>query len=163
MYITKVFKNNKGHTTELPLIIAVVLAMIITLYLIASSSLARFNGYQVSEYSAMKQTKGVSINIKNDSISNAGLDLTLVDKKNKIGHYDDWYKIEKFRYMTWTDVDMIRENEKDFYSNSEDLNMSINWEDSYGKLEPGKYRIIKRVKLKDGKNYIYVYNTFIIN
>ena len=174
----KAFKNKKGHSAELPdlpvwpLMTVFIILIILGAYLFISTSLVYINGYEVSGYSARQKIRGISIIINEDTVTNMSLDLTLTNKKDKLRYYDEWYKIEKYRYGTWTHIDRIKNSETDIDKiknyednlllDSEDLNMSIDWKDVYGKLEPGIYRILKKIKLKNLENYVYIYNTFTI-
>lgn len=91
--------------------------------------------------------KGVSMAIKENTLTNTGATVIITDTSNRDNIYGSSYKIEKKENGVWTELkpknDMFFTDIGYVVSEDHTLEFDINWEYFYGKLEPGKYRILK--------------------
>lgn len=93
----------------------------------------------------------VSLSIKDGTLTDTGATLILKNNSDKLLRYDEVYEIE------------IREDDKchkinvELYFNlplwgvepNSEEEFELNWENGYGKLSPGEYRIIKNVYFEE--------------
>ena len=94
----------------------------------------------------------VNIEIKEGTLTNTGATIIITENIDYDIIYCKEYKIAKYNYQTnvWEDLPVICKN-CDFtlmaYTVTPDhpLEFKMNWEDLYGKLEKGQYKIIKTV------------------
>lgn len=91
----------------------------------------------------------VSMSVNEESITNSKAIFTLVNHTNETYIYGNSYSIEYEKDGIWYDLKPI--NDLNFtliayyLKAKESIKMEIDWEWYYGKLTPGKYRIIKAV------------------
>lgn len=83
-------------------------------------------------------------------ISLTGATMKIKDTNIKPYVYGEWYKIEKEIDGKWYEMDTIDDNfgfnEMGYIPNEDnDVTFIMNWEELYGELPLGSYRIIKRV------------------
>ncbi len=113
---------------------------------------------KVCEYynkSEITTVENVSMSIA--SITPTGATIIIKDNNKPPYVYGSWYKIEKENNGEWFEV---KTKTKDYYFNeigyevdkNGEVKFEINWDDLYGTLEPGIYRIVKEVESK----YIWV-------
>ena len=92
---------------------------------------------------------GVSMSIKDGTLTNVGATVVITDTSNRENIYGDEYRIDKKEDGKWEMLPIIFEGNYAWndigYSAGEDnkLELDINWEWLYGKLESGEYRIVK--------------------
>ncbi|MDO4995974.1 MAG: hypothetical protein Q4E69_02225 [Bacilli bacterium] len=99
----------------------------------------------------LSNIKNVSINISN--VSSSGATILIKDTNKNPYKYEEWYEIEAKINNKWVKVNPII---KDYGFNLVKYNVNennevkfiIDWEWLYGKLEPGNYRLLKRVNNK---------------
>ena len=90
-------------------------------------------------------------------ISLTGATITITDN-NKIPYiYGEWYKIEKEENGKWEELEPVAKNYgfNDIayeVNENHEIKFVINWENLYGNLSQGSYRIVKEVN----KEYIYI-------
>lgn len=90
---------------------------------------------------------GVSMSIKENTLTNTGATVIITDFSDRENIYGSSYKLEKEENGIWKEL----VPKKDLFFNcigylvGEDhtLELKVNWEYAYGKLDSGKYRIIK--------------------
>lgn len=110
----------------------------------------------LSGCSSNKETKltninNVSINISN--ISSSGATVVIKDNNKTPYKYEEWYEIETKINKKWVKVKPVINDygfnlvEYNVNENNE-VEFIIDWEWLYGKLEPGDYRLLKRVDNK---------------
>lgn len=101
----------------------------------------------------------ISLNIKENTLTNSKVTLNLVNNTNKSYEYGDPYKIEYKKDNIWNKMTPI--NDMDFnmiayiIKPNKINEITINWEYHYGKLNPGKYRIVKNI-YHEGEKDIYI-------
>lgn len=90
---------------------------------------------------------GVSMSIKEGTLTNIGATIVIKDISNRENIYGEDFTIEKYDNGIWIELDNI--NDLIFntigYTVGDDkkLELEVNWEYFYGKLEKGTYRILK--------------------
>lgn len=114
------------------------------------------NEFNVGVKSDTQITKrDILLEIKENTLTDTG--LTLIMKNNSINDvlYGEDYKLEIKENGTWYNIDV----EINFISigyaikSKETKELVINWENSYGKLASGDYRIIKSVSYNGNAEY----------
>ena len=97
----------------------------------------------------------VSISI--NDITSTGATISIKDTNEKPYIYGSWYEIEKEVDNSWEKLEV--KNEASFtdmgynVDSNNIVEFEMNWEDYYGSLEPGNYRIVKKVN----DTYLYTY------
>ena len=99
----------------------------------------------------------VSINI--DNVTPTGATLTIKDENENPYIYGEWYEIEKEVDSEWERLEAINDlvfNDLGYkVDENNTVSFTMDWQDYYGTLEPGGYRLIKRID----NNYLYTYFT----
>lgn len=99
----------------------------------------------------------VSINI--DNVTPTGATLTIKDENENPYIYGEWYEIEKEVDSEWERLETINDlvfNDLGYKVDENNMvSFTMDWQDYYGTLEPGSYRLIKRID----NNYLYTYFT----
>lgn len=125
-------------------------------YVITCNSLNNIRDIYVAKYKEnliyncskkIDDLDGVSMIIKEGTLTSVGAIVIIKDNSDRDNIYGDSYTIEKMEDSRWVKL----ESKHDMVFNSigytvgEDniIEFDINWEYYYGKLESGKYRIIK--------------------
>lgn len=108
-------------------------------------------GCSNSKETKLSNIKNVSINISNVSLSGAA--VVIKDTNKNPYKYEEWYEIETKISNKWVKVNpVIKEygfNLVEYNVNeNNEVEFKIDWEWLYGKLEPGNYRLLKRVNNK---------------
>ena len=92
--------------------------------------------------------EGVSMSIKEGTLTNKGVTVIITDTSNRDNIYGTPYRIDKYIDGGYKKLDTIIEDyawTMQGYSVDENktLEFKVNWENLYGKLKKGKYRIVK--------------------
>ena len=89
----------------------------------------------------------ISLSIKNDTLKNTGVTLILKNNSNKLLRYDEVYEIEIKQNNEWHKINVILNFNEPLWSLESNASEELEflWENSYGKLAKGEYRIIKEV------------------
>lgn len=108
-------------------------------------------GCSNSKETKLSNIKNVSINISN--VSPSGAAVVIKDTNKNPYKYEEWYEIETKISNKWVKVNpVIKEygfNLVEYNVNeNNEVEFKIDWEWLYGKLEPGNYRLLKRVNNK---------------
>ena len=110
--------------------------------------------------------KNITLAIKDGTLSNIGATFILRNDSDKLLHYEDAYEIEIKKGNDWYEIDT------EFFVNAplweleqnKTKEIELNWEDAYGKLSKGKYRIIKKVYFeKESEQQFYISTEFNID
>lgn len=114
---------------------------------------------------------GISLVIKEGTLSNTGTEIIITDTVEDEEHtYGDSFRLEKKENGEWVKLDTII---KDYgfhaigyhVDKNKKLEMKVNWEWIYGKLEDGEYRLIKDFAVSKNDYYIgskEIYVEFVI-
>lgn len=115
--------------------------------------------------------EGASMVIKEGTLTNIGATVIITDtNKEELHTYGKSYGIEKYENEEWMPVKPILDDYaftlEGYHVNSEGiLEMNISWETLYGKLDTGRYRIIKDAAINKDGAYLgsgYVYAEFVL-
>ena len=91
------------------------------------------------------------MSIKDGTITNKGIVITISNVGNTDQLYDQNYMIDKKENGKWVRLEKNRNNEEfqnDLIAGAKKMNgLSINWEEEYGELSAGKYRITKEFSI----------------
>ena len=93
------------------------------------------------------QVDGVSIEIKEGTLTNTGATIIITDTTNKDYSYGEPYKIDKKENGKWIEAPKVKE---DVFFNmpayqldeNNEIVREVNWEWIYGELTPGTYRFV---------------------
>lgn len=102
----------------------------------------------------------VSISIKEGTLTNTGATLILTNNSDKEFQYGDSYEIEIKKGKKWYKINVkLYFNLPAFFLKSkESKEIELNWENEYGKLAKGTYRIIKDINYEKGKGNFEGFN-----
>ena len=109
----------------------------------------------------------VSLSIKEGTLTKNGVTAILENSSNNTIIYDDTYELEIKKDGTWYKIEAELLFNEPIWNldggNSKELD--FNWENSYGVLDAGTYRIIKTISLENADVYeeFYVGFEFAIN
>lgn len=107
------------------------------------------NDFDIGKLSNVKidNNNNVTLSIKDNTLKKTGATLILENDSDKLLHYDEYYKMEIKKDKKWHKINVelcftdplweVKENSKKEFE--------LNWEQGYGKLASGDYRIIKEV------------------
>ena len=96
----------------------------------------------------------VTMSIKEGTLTNTGAIIIITDNSGLDNTYGEYYRIERYINNNWQELDVIVEGNYGFNSigykvgENNTLELTINWELLYGKLETGDYRLIKEIDNK---------------
>lgn len=94
--------------------------------------------------------KGVSLSIKENTLTNSSATLILKNESNVNVIYGNPYEIEIKKDGKWYKIDAeLNFNSPAFSLNSQETKeIKLDWENGYGKLTSGDYRIIKDISIE---------------
>ena len=104
-----------------------------------------------NSHEAVNNLEGVTMRIKEGTVSSTGMTVVLENKTDKQITYGDPYSLEKNMDGKWFEVADILDGNYGFNDigyGVEPLSTSeweVDWEWLYGKLDKGKYRLVKYV------------------
>lgn len=102
----------------------------------------------------MNQVAGVSIKIKEGTLTNTGGTFIITDTTDKNYSYGEPFRIDKKENGKWKEVPRVIEdaffNEPAYLPDENNqIIRKINWEWIYGKLQPGTYRFVTNASDKN--------------
>ena len=127
----------------------ILLCFITIVMLFAVTSCGVKNDFDIGKLSNVKidNNNNVTLSIKDNTLKKTGTTLILENDSDKLLHYDEYYKMEIKKDKKWHKINVelcftdplwgVKENSKEEFE--------LNWEQGYGKLASGDYRIIKEV------------------
>ena len=127
----------------------ILLCFITIVMLFAVTSCGVKNDFDIGKVSNIKinNNNNVTLSIKDNTLKKTGATLILENDSDKLLHYDEYYKMEIKKDKKWHKINVelcfndplweVKENSK--------KEIELNWEQGYGKLASGDYRIIKEV------------------
>lgn len=134
------------------IIIVVSLLIIITIGVLIS--LKPNSNTPLGEKSNIEITnEDVLLSIKQDTLTSTGVTIILENTSDNDITYGSDYEIEKYENNAWykIDVELYFTSRAFNLASNDSVELNLSWKSSYGKLKPGKYRIIK--------NYNYTKST----
>ena len=101
----------------------------------------------------VNKIKNVTMTIKEGTLTNVGATVVITDTNTNKHTFDSEYRIDKKVNDGWEEARRIDNNFafKDLawiVGNDNAITNNVNWEKLYGKLEPGQYRMVKKVDSK---------------
>lgn len=108
---------------------------------------------KIEENSLTKELATIEVVCENDNTYTIGRDYYIEKDKN-----NRWVKLNNKEEMVFTmEAIILDKNDSETFQ--------LNWSRYYGSLDSGKYRIVKRISLKDSekKEDKYIVGEFIIN
>lgn len=110
----------------------------------------------------LDQNKEVNLEVKNIDFENNIINLKLENKKDKPIIYGDYYNIQRFYNNEWYNLNIFLSFNEIGYElkEKEAVDISINYNATYGSLEKGNYRLIKNYNEKNNEvttNPVYSY------
>ena len=102
----------------------------------------------------MNQVAGVSIKIKEGTLTNTGATIIITDTTDKNYSYGEPYRIDKKENGKWKEAPKVIEdaffNMPAYYPDeNNEIVREINWVWIYGKLKPGTYRFVTNASDKN--------------
>ncbi len=146
-------------------LIIIVIVLLVVVYLI-------FKNPHTNEKPEIKKVlENVTMIIKEGTLTNKGATIIITDLNEEKCLFGDDYYIEKYENNKWVKLKEIVKNvisDLVGYKVGPDntLKQEIKWEHIYGKLNKGKYRLVKTGSPKKNGEYledVYVYTEFTIN
>lgn len=103
----------------------------------------------------------VTLSIKDGTLTNTGVALILTNNSDKNYEYGSSYEIEIKQNNNWYKLNVEMNFTMIAYglNSKESEEIELNWENSYGKLSSGTYRIIKSIDYKTEESS---YETFYV-
>lgn len=115
------------------------------------------NEFQVGNKSDVKISQvDVLMSIKDGTLKNTGATIILTNNSNKEFQYGNPYKIEIKQKGEWYKINVEINFTLPAFSlkSKESKEIELNWENGYGKLASGTYRIIKEINYeKEEENF----------
>ena len=133
----------------------IIFSLIVILFLTAGCNKNVDNKeYKIGNESNIQiEDKGVSLLLKENTLTNEGMSLVIKNNSNNSITYGEGYEIEKYIDGKWHKINVeLNFNLIGYILNkNEDKEMNINWKHGYGPLSTGKYRIIKKITLENNE------------
>ncbi len=138
-------------------VISICIIILIILAMINNSSKA---------LAELETIDGITMTIKENSLTNTSTTIVITNNTEVDYSTGQKYRIDKNVNESWYKLsmkeDMVTTMESLAIFSGDSLEMNLNWEKYYGKLEPGKYRIVKDVTAEDNPKKYNVAVEFII-
>jgi hypothetical protein len=122
---------------------------------LAETSLDRQNtnddDWEATSYLNVNNFDGVTMTVKEGSVSSAGLILMFKNNSSSQCIYGEYFSLEKQIDEIWYQVPVVIDGNYAFNSigynldSGSDSEWSVDWEWLYGSLSAGKYRIVKNI------------------
>lgn len=120
--------------------------------------------FEIKKEAELNELEGVSMTIKDNTLTRIGATIVITDTSEKNNIYGEEYRIDKKENGMWNELDVVVKgnygfNSIGYYVNENNqLEMNINWQWLYGKLNNGEYRLVKStsVPLEDTRHYFSV-------
>lgn len=119
------------------------------------------NEFEVGNRSDVKISQGdVSMSIKDGTLKNTGATLILTNNSDKEFQYGNPYKIEIKQNGEWYKINVEINFTLPAFSlkSKESKEIELNWENGYGKLASGTYRIIKEINYEKEEGNFETFN-----
>ena len=102
--------------------------------------------------SLVMQEEEAVVNVQEESISSTGLVLVIRNDTDDLAYqFDNAYSLEKFVDDRWIAVEQIRDVAVTAIAHmllpGETIELPVKWENRYGNLPTGAYRIVKRIEI----------------
>ncbi|WP_047985871.1 immunoglobulin-like domain-containing protein [Ornithinibacillus californiensis] len=104
--------------------------------------------WELTTYEAVNTLDGVTMNVKEETVSATGLTVTFENNTDKQCIYSEDFLLEKKIDGKWYQVPVILDNygfNEPGYEINPSSEWTVDWEWLYGSLDSGEYRIVKSV------------------
>ena len=118
--------------------------------------------YEGNHFTRLEVASGISIEIKEGTLTNTGATVIITDKSEKKNRYNDWYTIYKKGIGRWINLSSGKVWSSRSYITDENgrLELDCKWEYGYGKLKKGTYRLVQGVEMAEDNSNKIVYVEF---
>ncbi|MCH5167052.1 MAG: hypothetical protein J1F35_04080 [Erysipelotrichales bacterium] len=128
-------------------------------YVIVCNTLDRNRNIYVAKYkenlinicsTKIDDLEGVSMTIKEGTLTRSGATIIITDTTSRDNIYGSEFKLDKKENDRWQEMEIIFDGNYAWTSKgymvdkNNKLEMNVDWEWLYGKLEDGKYRLVKK-------------------
>lgn len=138
-------------------ILKIMLLFFITMFIAGCNK----NNFEIGKESdvVVDNTK-VTLSIKKNSLTKTGVTLVLKNTTEKDIEYGNPYEIEILKDNKWHKINIQIDFNLQAYvlKPNESKELIINWKETYGKLQSGKYRIIKSISVEQKNNTFDSFN-----
>ncbi|WP_029425131.1 immunoglobulin-like domain-containing protein [Alkalibacillus haloalkaliphilus] len=116
-----------------------------------SNQTAEKEDWELTEYEAVNTLDGVTMNVKEETLSSTGFTVTLENNSDKQYIYSEDFMLERKIDGQWYQVPLVPGASYGFGEPAHELHSSdvsdwsVDWEWLYGSLDTGEYRIVKRI------------------
>lgn len=106
---------------------------------------------QIEENYLNNTEEKVAIEILKNSVTPSGVTMILIDKNEEKYYWKNDYKVQKLENEKWDYVELVEDGTFLFdmtdcvFNENGQFKQSINWNDMYGNLSQGVYRIEKTI------------------
>ena len=103
------------------------------------------------------ENNDIEFYIKEDTLTRSGVTLILKNNSDKTLYFGEPYEIEVYKDGSWRKMEVEMYFTMPLYGleSGKDKEISFNWENTHGRLNKGKYRIIKDVYFEE-ENEFYI-------
>ncbi|PPA70746.1 immunoglobulin-like domain-containing protein [Jeotgalibacillus proteolyticus] len=135
----------------LGLCIAALLTLLSACGIFSDDDAAGENEREPSPYETVNNFDGVTMNVKEGTVSSTGLTIVFENSSDKQGTYGEHFSLEETIEGSWYKVPDIVDGDYAFtdigfgFGPSAKSEWTVEWEWLYGGLEAGEYRIVKDV------------------
>ena len=141
---------------------AILTILICGIILLGVTSCNLSNDFDIGGISDIEiNNNDVSLSIKDGTLENTGVTLTLTNDSDKLLYYDEFYEMEIKKDNEWHKINVelfFTEPLWNIEKNSKE-EIELNWEYGYGKLAKGDYRIIKKVYFENEQDQAFYIST----
>ena len=109
------------------------------------------NEFNIGKQSSVEiKTSDVTLTLKEGTLTDTGATFILKNESNTNYGYGPAWEIEMKQADKWHKIDVVLNFNSPSYqlSVNESKELNINWENSYGKLASGEYRLIKHIDIE---------------
>ena len=93
----------------------------------------------------------ITMIIESDTLTNISATVEITDESGMDNTYNEWFRIDEYVNGQWQELEVIADDEviwRDIgykISDKNTLHLDVFWEEIYGELDKGKYRVVKEV------------------
>lgn len=129
------------------------------------------NVFESGKIESEEMLENVTMVIKDGTLTKTGATIVITDLSGDDNTYGKDFRIDKKENNKWKKLDVVVKGNYGFhmvgYEVNEDniLEMKIDWNWLYGKLDTGEYRLVKSAAVTKDNSYLgskYVYAEFVI-
>lgn len=104
---------------------------------------------KIEKKAELNEVKNVSMTIKKGTLTKTSATIIITDLNKKTHDYGAPFRIDKKENNSWSEVEKIKDGNFNLKAYNVDKNnkleMETNWENIYGELKSGEYRMVKDI------------------